>query len=69
MAYTDQKDMLQCLRFYLEEWPAQVEKHRKLLNFLQAQAIFDEKVAFERSIVERMKIEGAGGYMKRGADQ
>lgn len=69
LAYTDQKDMLQCLRFYLEEWPAQVEKHRKLLNFPQARAIFEEKVAFERSIVERTKIEGAGGYLKRGADQ
>lgn len=61
-AYEGQQEMMQLPIFYDEEWPKQIERHRKLLNFDVSKAIFDEKVTFERAVIDRIKLEGKGDY-------
>ena len=50
------------VRFYREEYPRQAQHHRALLNFDAARRIFDEKLAFTLRFVDRLALEGAGGY-------
>lgn len=61
-AYTTQQEMDQVPAFYMSEWPKQVAEHRTLLNYDFSKVIFDDKVAFEYQIAERMEIEKNGGY-------
>ncbi len=49
--------------FYKNEFDAEVAENRKLINYDIAKQIYDEKIAFNRMIIERMKTEGAGDYV------
>lgn len=61
-AYTTQQEMDQVPDFYGKEWPEQTKVHRELLNFDIAKKIFDDKVAFERLVADRMMLEKDGKY-------
>ena len=63
-AYEGQKGMHEAAQFYESEYPGQIKKHRKLLNFPASRKIFDEKTAFELAVAKRMRIEGQGEYTR-----
>ena len=48
--------------FYQNRYDEHVSKNRKLLNFAQSLAVFDEKDAFVRQFAARLRVESAGGY-------
>lgn len=62
-AYMGQKEMNQIPEFYFSEWKEQVKSHREYLNYAVSKEIFDEKVRFEWSVVERMELEGKGEFV------
>lgn len=62
-AYTTQQGMDQVPAFYQTEWPSQIAEHRKLLHYDVSKAIFDDKIAFEKSVVARMAVEQNGIYL------
>lgn len=47
--------------YYDREHSKIITKHRKLLNYEVSKNIFDERVAFEKQYIKRLKIEGKGG--------
>ena len=61
-AHTD-RQMTEDLSFYSDEFPAQTEKHRALLNFEEAKRVYDERVQFNKAFAARMAVEAEGGYM------
>ena len=61
-AYTTQQEMNQVPEFYMGEWQKQIAEHRALLNYDCSKEIFDDKVAFEKQIADRMEIEKNGTY-------
>lgn len=61
-AYTTQQEMDQVPAFYQEAWQDQISRHRKLLNYDLSKKIFDDKVAFEMNIADRMELEKNGIY-------
>lgn len=48
------------LQFYAEEYEREVASVRSLINFAAAAEIFEEKVCFVRSFVERLRREARG---------
>ena len=54
--------MNQVPEFYMGEWQKQIAEHRALLNYDCSKEIFDDKVAFEKQIADRMEIEKNGTY-------
>ncbi len=64
-AYMGQKGMAELPEFYETEWKPMVSKNRKLLNFPFSREIFDEKTTYEWSVIQRMKVEGGGGYLEQ----
>lgn len=61
-AYHGQREMAALSEFYFSEWDPQCENDRKKLNFDLSKQIFDEKCAFERSVIQRMIKEADGEY-------
>ena len=57
------RQMTEDLSFYSDEFPAQTEKHRALLNFEEAKRVYDERVQFNKAFAARMAVEAEGGYM------
>ncbi len=53
--------ILDAIRFYEENHVNHAAANRKLLNYDISRKIFDEKIEFENSFIERLKIEGHGG--------
>lgn len=62
-AYTGQQQMMPLIDFYDGEWTESIAKSRQKLNYDISKEIFDEKAAFEYSVIERMKHEGKGFYV------
>lgn len=62
-AYTGQQQMMPLIDFYDGEWTESIAKSRQKLNYDISKEIFDEKAAFEYSVIERMKREGKGFYV------
>ena len=60
-AYED-APLQESVRFYREEYPAELKKHRAKLNFEVSKAIFDDKAAFTMAFAERMAVEARGDY-------
>lgn len=60
--YNAHKDasMYKSLEFYENEYEVEVSKCRALLNYEVSRKIFDEKVSFTRSFVDRFRKETAG---------
>lgn len=63
-AYCGQREMAALSEFYFSEWDPQCEMDRKKLNFDLSKQIFDEKTAFERSVIQRMLREAEGEYFQ-----
>ncbi len=61
-AYKD-RQMLEDLSFYSDQFPAQTQEHRALLNLDEAKRIYDERVQFNKEFAARMAVEAEGGYM------
>ena len=57
------RQMTEDLSFYSDEFPAQAEKHRALLNLEEAKRVYDERVQFNKDFAVRMAVEAEGGYM------
>ena len=57
------RQMTEDLSFYSDEFPAQTEKHRALLNLEEAKRVYDERVQFNKDFAARMAVEAEGGYM------
>lgn len=62
-AYVGQKDMMELPAFYESEWDQSVPHTRARLNFERSKEIFDEKTAYERQVIRRIKLEGEGAYI------
>ena len=62
-AYVGQKDMMELPAFYESEWDQSVPHTRARLNFERSKEIFDEKTAYERQVIRRIKLEGEGAYV------
>lgn len=60
-AYKD-ASMYKALEFYENEYDAEVNKCRALLNYDIAVKIFDEKVEFTRSFIHRFRKEAEGEF-------
>lgn len=58
--YHGQREMMALGEYYFSEWDAQCARDRVKLNFDLSKELFDEKCAFERSVIERMLQEGEG---------
>ena len=61
--YHGQREMAALGEFYFDEWDKQCQMDRVKLNFDLSKQIFDEKVAFEASVIRRMLQEADGKYM------
>lgn len=61
--YHGQREMAALGEFYFDEWDKQCQMDRMKLNFDLSKQIFDEKVAFEASVIRRMLQEADGEYM------
>ena len=61
--YHGQREMAALGEFYFDEWDKQCQMDRVKLNFDLSKQIFDEKVAFEASVIRRMLQEADGEYM------
>lgn len=61
-AYCGQREMAALSEFYFSEWDPQCRADRAKLNFDLSRQIFDEKIAFERSVIQRMIREADGEY-------
>lgn len=59
-AYCGQREMAALGEFYFNEWDPQCAHDRKKLNFDLSKELFDEKCAFESSVIERMLKEAEG---------
>lgn len=62
-AYMGQKGMMDLPEFYETEWKPMTARNRERLNFSLSKEIFDEKTAYEYSVIRRLKLEGEGQYM------
>lgn len=62
-AYEGQQEMLQVPAFYFGEGQEQIKKNRQKLNYDISKEIFDEKIQFELSVAERMRVEGQGDFI------
>lgn len=62
-AYND-RDIPSTIKFYRDgEYAEQARTHRALLNFEVSRKIFDEKVAFVYSVIDRLVLEASGRYV------
>ena len=61
-AYCGQREMAALGEFYFSEWEPQCQADRAKLNFDLSRQIFDEKTAFEGSVIRRMLREAEGEY-------
>lgn len=62
-AYMGQKGMEELPEFYKTEWENAVSRNRAALNFDFSKKIFEEKIDYERSVIERLRHEGEGWYV------
>ena len=62
-AYCGQREMAALGEFYFKEWDPQCAMDRAKLNFNLSIQLFDEKIAFESSVIRRMLREAEGEYM------
>lgn len=62
-AYMGQKGMMDLPAFYETEWKPMVVKNRERLNFPESKEIFDEKTAYEWSVIQRLQLEGEGNLI------
>lgn len=59
-AHTD-GTMEDSIKYYQENHEEFVRRNRAIINYDISKKIFDEKIEFQKSFVERFKIEGHGG--------
>ena len=58
-----ERGMSTAMDFYRNDFKKLVNRHRKMLNFKEAQQVLDEKYRFQREFIKRLKVESEGGYM------
>lgn len=62
-AYAGQKGIEDLIQFYDAEWERPIPHYRSSLNFDLSRSIFDEKIAYERSVIRRLRLESDGSFL------